>query len=325
MHESDDSPRTNPERDAGGADNLDATANAANAATAETATAGSTETASVTTKGIGSFFSRHRTASLVTAGALIFALAGTGAVVAGASTSNVDSPSVATAATATPTPTETTDPARPVPGTETTASHLRTCSVAELATDSRLGSFQAQVVNANTGEVLFDRGGTTPSRTASVLKVLTSAAALSVLGPDHRATTTVVKGAEAGTVVLVGGGDITLTRLPTGQESAYAGAAHLDTLAIQTIAAWNADPANAGEPITKLVLDSSLFGDPAWEDSWNTKELYDGYMPPITALQVDGDRDSPTRNTSSRSDDPIGRAGEAFADELGGDVTVSVA
>ena len=41
-------------------------------------------------------------------------------------------------------------------------------------------------------------------------------------------------------------------------------------------------------------------------------------MSNITALQVDGDRDDPTANTSWRSDDPIGRAGDAFADELGG-------
>ncbi|MFT2817017.1 D-alanyl-D-alanine carboxypeptidase/D-alanyl-D-alanine-endopeptidase [Leifsonia sp. A12D58] len=345
MHDSDDSPRNHPERDVDGADKIDGADNtdASNAVdsadnvaatdeaatdeaatdAAETGSAASVASASGAKTGIASFFSRHRTASLVTAGALVFALAGTGAVVAGASAANTEAPLVAAGDTATPTPTETADPARPLPGTDTAASRLRTCSVAGLASDIRLGSFQAQVVNANTGEVLFDRGGTTPSRTASVLKVLTSAAALSVLGPDHRATTTVVKGAEPGSVVLVGGGDITLTRLPTGEESAYAGAAHLDTLAIQTIAAWNADPANAGDPITKLVLDSSLFGDPAWESSWDTKELYDGYMPPITALQVDGDRDSPARNTSSRSDDPIGRAGDAFADELGGDVTVT--
>jgi serine-type D-Ala-D-Ala carboxypeptidase/endopeptidase (penicillin-binding protein 4) len=226
-------------------------------------------------------------------------------------------------AAASPTPTATTPPPRPVPATAKAASRLRTCSVADLAADPRLANFQAQVVNAKSGEVLFDRGGTVPSRAASVLKVLTSAAALSVLGPDYRATTAVVKGTEPGSVVLVGGGDLTLSRLPTGRESAYPGAAHLDTLAEQTITAWNADPANAGAPISTLVLDSSYFGDPAWEPSWNRKELADGYMPEITALQVDGDRATPSRNVSERSDDPIARAGQAFADELGGVVTMT--
>ena len=52
--------------------------------------------------------------------------------------------------------------------------------------------------------------------------------------------------------------------------------------------------------------------------SWVAAERELGYMSNITALMVDGDRDDPDTNTSWRSDDPIGRAGQAFADELGG-------
>ena len=151
-----------------------------------------------------------------------------------------------------------------------------------------------------------------------MLKVLTSAAALSVLGPDYRATTTVVAGTEPGQVVLVGGGDLTLSSTPTGDDSVYAGAAHLDALAEQTRAAMG------DTRITSVLLDSSFFGDPGWEPSWDRKEQTDGYMPPITALQVDGDRGNPYKNTSARSDDPVGRAGAAFAAELGGDVSVRV-
>lgn len=257
---------------------------------------------------------RNPRATLLTAGALALVLFGGVAVAAG---SAVGAPAPAPVALATPSSTPTpTQTARPAPAAAPAASTVRMCSVSELAADSRLGSFQAQVRNAATGEVLYDRGGNTASRAASVMKVLTSAAALSVLGPDYRATTTVVAGAEPGSVVLVGGGDITLSRTPSGDESAYAGAAHLDELAAQVRAAWEANPANP--PLTKLVLDSSLFGGAEWQPSWDSKELWDGYMPPITALQVDGDRDNPYNNTSSRSEDPIRRAGEAFADELGG-------
>ena len=71
------------------------------------------------------------------------------------------------------------------------------------------------------------------------------ASALAVLGPDTRIATTVVAGDAPGSVVLVGGGDLTLSRLPSGQESVYAGAAHLDHLAAQVEAAWDADPATA--------------------------------------------------------------------------------
>lgn len=258
----------------------------------------------------------HPLASAITAGILGIALLGGGAVAAGAAIRTP--PEAVPAAAATPTPTP--DAARVRPAALPGAVALRTCSVADRAADGRLANFQAQVVNAATGEVLYDRGGTTPSRTASVMKVLTSAAALAVLGPDYRATTIVVKGAEPGSVVLVGGGDVTLSRTPSGDEGVYPGAAHLDDLAAQVRAAWDADPANP--PLTKLVLDASYFGGEEWQPSWNLKERDDGYMSNITALMVDGDRDDPYSNTSTRSADPVGRAGDAFADALGGIQTV---
>ncbi|WP_235825116.1 D-alanyl-D-alanine carboxypeptidase/D-alanyl-D-alanine-endopeptidase [Agromyces badenianii] len=263
---------------------------------------------------IAAFSRVHRVPLMIAGGVLAFGLLGTGAVVAGAASGSGGAASAAL--TATPAPTPTVDPARPVPAAVAGASRLRTCSVADRAADGRLANFQAQVMNAATGEVLYDRGGTTASRTASVMKVLTSAAALSVLGPDYRAATTVVKGAEPGSAVLVGGGDATLSRTSSGTETVYPGAAHLDDLAAQVEASWAADPANP--PLTKLILDSSYFSGDEWEPSWNLKEREDGYMSNIAALMVDGDRDNPGANTSWRSADPVGRAGDAFASELGG-------
>lgn len=217
----------------------------------------------------------------------------------------------------TPTPTPTPTP-RAVPADPAEPVRLRTCSIAGAASDERLANFQGQVRDADSGEVLFDRKGSTASRTASVLKVITSAAALEVLGPDYRIPTRVVRGEDPGTVVLVGGGDPTLSRTPSGNETAYAGAAHLDDLAEQVLDAWADDPVTAGTPLTTVVLDSSYFGGRRWQPSWLRKELYDGYMPEITALMVDGDRDDPYSNTSTRSEDPVQRAGKAFAAELGG-------
>jgi D-alanyl-D-alanine carboxypeptidase/D-alanyl-D-alanine-endopeptidase (penicillin-binding protein 4) len=116
--------------------------------------------------------------------------------------------------------------------------------------------------------------------------------------------------------VLVGGGDVTLSRTPSGTETVYPGAAHLDDLAAQVRTAWNSDPSNP--PLRKLVLDASLFGGDEWEPSWDLVEREFGYMSNITALMVDGDRDDPRAETSFRSADPIGRAGDAFASALGG-------
>lgn len=192
----------------------------------------------------------------------------------------------------------------------------RTCSVAAAARDPRLHAFQGQVVDARTGEVLFDRGGSTPSRAASVMKLLTSAAALKVLGPDYRLTTRVVEGAQPGEIVLVGGGDVTLSRTPVGTTTAYAGAPHLATLAQQVKTAWQA--AHPGRAITRIVLDDSYFGGPSWQPSWNVKERALGSTPKMTALMVDGDRADPALSTSPRGSDPVGRAGTAFAAYFGG-------
>ena len=212
--------------------------------------------------------------------------------------------------------------ARPTPSpTKTKKPVARTCSVAGAARDARLANFQGRVINARTGEVLFDRKGAKASRAASVMKVLTSAAALEVLGPDYRLTTKVVEGKRKGEIVLVGGGDVTLSRTPAGTSTAYAGAPHLSTLAKRVKAAWKS--AHPGTKITRVTLDASYFGGPTWQPTWETKERALGSTPKITALMVDGDRANPALSTSPRGTDPVGRAGAAFAGYFGSGVTVA--
>ena len=236
------------------------------------------------------------------------------------------SPAQALGAPASSSPTPTVAPTvRPTASPVAAPNKVRTCSVDSYASDPGFGTLEAQVVNASTGEVLFDRNGSNPAPTASVLKMLTAAAAFNILGPNYRVPTTVVKGSQPGQVVIVGGGDVTLSRLPTGQNSFYTGAPHLDALADQVKQAWAADPANAGQPITSLVVDASLFGGPVWQPSWdeNEERVVEGSTPYMTALMVDGDRADPTAVESPRSTDPVGRAAQYFADDLGGDITIS--
>jgi D-alanyl-D-alanine carboxypeptidase/D-alanyl-D-alanine-endopeptidase (penicillin-binding protein 4) len=221
---------------------------------------------------------------------------------------------------ATPTPTPTEDPRivadRPVP-----AVAPRTCSIAGAAADPRLASLQAQVRNADTGEILFDREGETPSRTASTFKVITAAAALAVFGGEHTFETRVVAGDEPGTIVLVGGGDVTLTRLPTGQSSVYTDAAHLDDLAARTTMALAAG--GGATEVTRIVVDASLFGTDDWRPDWNPNSPAEGYQTRVTALQVDGDREDPVRTGSPRGTDPVGRAASAFASSFPGAVVAT--
>jgi D-alanyl-D-alanine carboxypeptidase/D-alanyl-D-alanine-endopeptidase (penicillin-binding protein 4) len=253
-------------------------------------------------------------AVLVTAGVLVLALLGGGAVAAGAATA--PGAPTARAGSATPQPdvtvtpdaTPTADPERSVPDVLPGATRLRTCSVAGAASDPRLAQFEGSVVNAATGEVLFDRNGSTAARTGSVLKTLTSAVALSVLGPDARLTTRVTGDPGTGAVALVGGGDATLSA--TGS-SVYAGAPTVADLASQVKTSLG------DQPLTQITLDATYWN-PAdkWDPSWKRTEQTIGYHSEVTALMVDGDRANPAAQTSPRSTDPVARAGDAFRSAL---------
>lgn len=193
-----------------------------------------------------------------------------------------------------------------------TPTDSRTCSVSTDALDPRLGSFQAVVIDAATDTVLFDRGATTPAATASTMKLLTAGAALNILGPNYRVDTRVYQDpAQPGTIILVGGGDPTLSRTAPGQQSVYRDAPKLSTLAVGVNAKM------AGTPITKIIVDGSLFTGPTWESSWERSEQTTGYMSEVTALQVDGDRQNPSANTSPRSTTPVLNAGKYFRKALG--------
>lgn len=279
---------------------------------AESVSMTDSDSAPAPTSGIGAFVRQRPRAVLTTALSVAFLLLGTGAVFAGIAVGSAQAaPAPVPTVTATPTP----DP-RPLPAAIADPSRLRTCSVQSIAADARLVEFFGSVVNAATGEVLWDRRAESPQRTGSVLKVITAAAALAALGPDHRMTTRVVTGSTPGTVVLIGGGDATLSRVPLGQESIYRGAPKLADLAAQTVAAYAAANPDAPE-ITNLVLDST-FWNPAdnWHSTWNRDRIPAGYQAPATALMVDGDRNDPRAQTSARSSDPIARAGQWFAEAL---------
>jgi len=262
---------------------------------------------------------RHPRAWAAAAAAVALVVLGGGAFAAGAAMGANAAPTASALVTATPTETPTPTPtptveARTQPQLAAAPAPVRTCSVADLATDGRLGTFLGSVRNAATGEVLFDRSATTPARTASVMKVLSSAAALAVLGPDYRVPTTVVAGSTPGQVVLVGGGDITLA---SGSSNIYTDSASMQDLASQVNSAWSADPTRAGTPITSIVLDASIFSGDRWQPSWLRKEQVDGYSSEVTGLQVDGDRADPSANVSTRSDNAVMSAGQAFANALG--------
>ena len=184
-----------------------------------------------------------------------------------------------------------------------------TSQLTPLLTAAGLGTgVSAQVVDVATEDVLLDLDAADPATPASTAKLLTAAAALTTLDPSDTLETTVVAGATPGEVVLVGGGDPTLSR--TAPSQTYPGAPTVADLATQVLAAMP-----AGTPVTRVVVDSSLFSGPLTASGWGAADAPSSYAAPVTATAVDGARVSPA--STARSGQPGIDAGSALADALG--------
>ncbi len=157
------------------------------------------------------------------------------------------------------------------------------------------------------GEVAWssNEGQITP---ASTTKVLTAVAALETLGPDHRFTTSVERGAAPDEIVLVGGGDPYLSAEPVST-NAFPERADLTTLARDAAAKL----AEAGVTKVKLRYDASLFTGPADNPKWERGYVADEVVAPISALAVDSGRDP---SGWGRVEDPAKAAATAFASAL---------
>jgi D-alanyl-D-alanine carboxypeptidase/D-alanyl-D-alanine-endopeptidase (penicillin-binding protein 4) len=71
----------------------------------------------------------------------------------------------------------------------------------------------------------------------------------------------------------------------------------------------------AGTPVTRIVVDSSLFSGPLTASGWGAADAPSSYAAPVTATAVDGARVSP--GSLARSGQPGLDAGAALADALG--------
>jgi D-alanyl-D-alanine carboxypeptidase/D-alanyl-D-alanine-endopeptidase (penicillin-binding protein 4) len=253
------------------------------------------------------FFRRHKVATLATSLGLVFVLLAGGAAAAGYSSG------VASAAPAAEDPAEV---ARVTPGVAPEGTMVRTCTVSTLAADPSLSRLHAQVSRADTGDVLFTRVADEAVSVGSSFATLTGVAAVAKLGADYQLTTSVVDGPRAGSIVLVGGGDATLSRLESTASGVYPNAPTLGTLASAALTAY--ETAHPNEPITEIILDDSYW-DTAdrWNTSWDRSLQTGGYLSEVTSLQLDGDRDDPNLQVSPRSTAPADRAGAAFVTALG--------
>ncbi|MFF5448872.1 D-alanyl-D-alanine carboxypeptidase/D-alanyl-D-alanine-endopeptidase [Streptomyces sp. NPDC012888] len=173
-----------------------------------------------------------------------------------------------------------------------------------LLADPALGDLStASVVDTASGRVLFEAGARRPMTPASTIKIATAAAALSALGPEHRIATTVVPGPVPGGIVLVGGGDPSLT----ARKKAPAGSGgSLVALAADTAEALKA----AGTTAVTLGYDDSLYSGPAVHPIG----IDNDNIAPVSALTADQGRpDDSFSGPVDRSKDPARDATRAFA------------
>ena len=205
---------------------------------------------------------------------------------------------------------DATDPptpaATPAPGPVPVPARVAATLAGPVAAPGLGGRLLAVVEDARTGAVLYDHGGATPAPPASTAKLLTAAAILAVLPRSHRFTTRVLDAGD-GTIVLVGGGDPTLTGAAPGRPGAYPDAARLSDLAARVRA--------AAVPVRRIVVDDSLFSGPSVAPSWDRTDIGTSYGGAITALMADGARSSPSAQL--RSAQPDLAAGAEFAALLG--------
>ncbi|MFE6050791.1 D-alanyl-D-alanine carboxypeptidase/D-alanyl-D-alanine-endopeptidase [Kitasatospora sp. NPDC056446] len=193
-----------------------------------------------------------------------------------------------------------------------TAQGLQQALAAALA-DRGLGEVTFAVADASADRFLYGSGENTPATPASTTKLATSIAALSLIPGDTRLSTRVVRGADPGTITLVGGGDPTLTALPADQvriggqpADADTAPASLDALARQTAAALAA----AGTTTVRLDYDLSMYTGSPQHRNHDAQNIA-----LVVPLMVDEAKVDPRsrEEAPARVADPAGAAAEAFA------------
>lgn len=180
------------------------------------------------------------------------------------------------------------------------------------AGNGALGQLTGSVVDPVSGTTLWDHGAASAVTPASTTKVLTSAAALLAMDPNTRLSTKIVQGADPGTVILVGGGDVTLTALPLGTESPlYPGAAHVDDLVAQV--------KKANPNVKKVQVDLSLFKGATTAPGWAAGDAPSTFATQIGSVMADAGRQDPKNNNSMR----VPNAGSALASTIASKLSAS--
>jgi D-alanyl-D-alanine carboxypeptidase/D-alanyl-D-alanine-endopeptidase (penicillin-binding protein 4) len=184
-------------------------------------------------------------------------------------------------------------------------------ALAAVSADPNLGQLGGRVTDAITAKELWQRQDNLPLKPASTNKTLTTAAAVLALDRQARLTTRVVAASQPGVVILVGGGDPTLSAAPPGQDTWYHGAARISDLAGQI--------RRVGVRPAAVQVDTFAFTGSTTAPGWDPGDIDGGDVAPIESVMLDAGRTQPTTVDSYRSHTPALDAGRALAVALGVD------
>lgn len=177
-----------------------------------------------------------------------------------------------------------------------------------LLDDTRLGPERsAVVVDVASGKRVYGKDAGRRLTPASTTKIATAVAALSALGPDHRLTTKTVVEPGSRDVVLVGGGDPTLTA--RGEGRYVAESASLRELADDTAKALKK---RGTDRDVALSYDTSRYSGPSQHPIGPNENIA-----PVSALMADEGRlDTSSSGPAPRTAEPAGDAARNFANLL---------
>lgn len=181
-------------------------------------------------------------------------------------------------------------------------------ALAQVVSNPDLGAFSGVVTDADSGTTLWSQDADRSMIPSSTAKILLSAAALLALPADSRVLTKVVTGAAPNELVLVGGGDPTLTAQPDGK-GYYPDAPRLSDLVEQI--------RKSGRKADTIVVDTSAYAGPTMAQGWEGSDIPGGSIAPIESVMIDGGRLDPLVEYSPRTPTPALAAGQALAVALG--------
>lgn len=141
------------------------------------------------------------------------------------------------------------------------------------------GTVSARVIDANSGEVIFEREADAQRIPASNMKMLVHYAGV-VTAPNTRFKTAVTL-AEDGALTLVAGGDTLLVPGPS-DPTRVMGRAGIETLAERTITALK-EQGKTAQNFT-LNLDTTIYSGPALNPEWHEDDIASGFMSAVTPL-----------------------------------------